>query len=105
MSDYMDKARLSDYMDRTRLLVAKMEGERWPLVVGAVAQATWEVIPPDEWDRVKSELAQKWLGPDWTAYDYVEVVVTIPAAQLAELFKAREITPVAFERGDAVEEA
>jgi hypothetical protein len=89
---------MSDYLDQTRLIVAKMEGERWPLVVGAIAQSTWEIIPPDEWDQIKRELAEKWLGPDWTAYDYIEVVLTIPASQLAAMFDAREITPESVEK-------
>jgi hypothetical protein len=29
---------------------------------------------------------EKWLGPDWTAYDFIEVVITIPADDLAALF-------------------
>lgn len=87
----------SDYLDKTRLVVGRMEGERWPIVVGAVAQSTWEIIPPDEWDKARAEMAEKWLGPDWTAYDFIEVIVTIPATQLAEMFDAREITPAAVE--------
>lgn len=88
---------MADYYDQTRMIVARMEGERFPMVVGAVAQSTWEVIPPEDWDRIKRELAEKWLGPDWTSYDYVEVVVTIPCEQLNEMFDAREITPVTVE--------
>jgi hypothetical protein len=88
-----------DIYDKTRLIFARMEGEKYPLAVGAVAQSTWEIIPPDEWDRVKRELAEKWLGPDWASYDYVEVVVTIPCAQLNALFDAAEITPASVEPG------
>jgi hypothetical protein len=88
-----------DYYDKTRMIVARMEGERYPMVVGAVAESTWEVIPPEDWDRIKRELAEKWLGPDWTAYDYVEVVVIVPTSKLNELFDAREIVPEAVERG------
>jgi hypothetical protein len=91
---------MADDMDKTRLLVARLEGERWPVVVGAIPQTSWGVIPEDEWSRIKREMAEKWLGPDWTAYDYIEVVVTIPAAQLADLFDAREITPLAVERAE-----
>jgi hypothetical protein len=88
-----------DYYDKTRMIVARMEGERYPMVVGAVAESTWEVIPPEDWDRIKRELAEKWLGPDWTAYDYVEVVVIVPTSKLNELFDAHEIVPEAVERG------
>jgi hypothetical protein len=91
---------VSDYYDRTRMIVARMEGEKYPCVVGAVSQSTWEIIPPDEWDRIKRELAEKWLGPDWTAYDYVEIVVTVPCAQLNALFDATEITPTKVEAGE-----
>lgn len=89
---------MADYYDQTRMIVARMEGERFPMIVGAVAQSTWEVIPPEDWDRIKRELAEKWLGPDWTSYDYVEVLVTIPSSQLNELFDAREITPTVVDR-------
>lgn len=88
------------YLDKTRLIVARLEGEKWPIVVGAIAQSTWEIIPPDEWDRIKRELSEKWLGPDWTAYDYIEVVITIPAGDLAALFDATEMTPTSVERAD-----
>lgn len=91
---------MADIYDKTRLIVARMEGEKYPLIVGAVAESTWEIIPPDEWDRIKRELAEKWLGPDWTAYDYVEVIITIPSADLNELFDAREIVPAMVEKGD-----
>jgi hypothetical protein len=86
------------YLDKTRLIVARLEGEKWPIVVGAIAQSTWEIIPPDEWDRIKRELAEKWLGPDWTAYDFIEVVITIPAGDLAALFDATEMVPTSVER-------
>jgi hypothetical protein len=89
---------MTDFHDKTRLVVAMLEGERWPIVVGAVPQVTWDIIEPEEWDALKREMAEKWLGPEWTAYSFVEVVITIPSAQLAALFDAREITPVAVER-------
>lgn len=91
---------MSDYYDKTRLLFARMEGERYALCVGAISQSTWEIVPPEDWDRIKREMGEKWLGPDWTAYDYVEVVVTIPAAQISALFDAAEITPDAIEAGE-----
>lgn len=89
---------MSDLYEKTRLVVARRVDERYPMVVGACAESTWEVIPPDEWDKLKREMAQKWLDQDWTAYDYVEVVVTIPCAQLNQLFDAREIRPTTVER-------
>jgi hypothetical protein len=77
---------MSDYMDRVRLVVTKLEDESYPLVVGAISESIWEVIPPEEWDAIKCEWLQKWLGPDWTAYDAIEVVAVIPAARLSEFF-------------------
>lgn len=88
----------ADYLDKTRLLVANMEGEKRPIVIGAMAQSTWEIIPPEEWDRWKRDTAEKWLGPDWTAYDFLEVIVTIPAGEIAAMFEATEVVPAAVER-------
>lgn len=91
---------MADYYDKSRLIVARMEGEKYPLVVGGIPQSTWEIIPPEEWDKLKNEMAEKWLGPDWTAYDYIEIVVTIPCAELNAMFDAREVVPAAVEMAD-----
>lgn len=88
---------MADYMDKTRLLVAKREDERFPMIVAAMPETTWEIIPPDEWDEWKRKAGERMFDRDWTAYDYIEVVITIPSAQLAELFEAREITPTSVE--------
>lgn len=85
------------YIDKTRLVLARMEGEDWPLVIGAVSETTWEIIPPDDWDKTRREMAEKWLGPDWTAYDFVEVVMTYPAEKFRLLFEARHIEPDSIE--------
>ena len=92
---------MNDYYDKTRLIVAKREDEEVPMVIAAMPQTTWEVIPVDEWDEWKRKRAEAFFDADWTAYDYIEVVVTIPWQQLAELFNAREVTPVSVERGEA----
>jgi hypothetical protein len=85
-------AGMSDTMDKTRLLVAKRVEEDRPLVIAAVPEDMWEILPPEEWEVWKEQRAQELLE-DWTAYDYIEVVVTIPSAQLAAMFEAREIAP------------
>jgi hypothetical protein len=92
---------VSDYLDKTRLLVAKREDEKYPLVIAAMPESTWEVIPPEDWDVWKRKRGEEMFDRDWTAYDYIEVIVTIPNAQLAAMFDAREITPVAVERGES----
>lgn len=88
------------YLDKVRLVVAKMPDERYPMVVGALPESTWEIIPPEDWDKAKREMAEKWLGPDWTAYDYVEAVALIPNARLADMFETRKIEAVAVEKAD-----
>lgn len=87
---------MTDYLDKTYLLVAKREDEHYPMVIGAMPFSTWEIIAPDEWDAWKRKRGKEAFSDDWTAYDYVEVIVTIPNAQLAALFAAREITPSAI---------
>lgn len=82
---------MTDYLDKVRLIAARMEGEKCPSIIGAIAETTWEIIPPEDWDRVRNELAEKWLGPDWTAYDFIEVIVEIPNANLAAMFDARSL--------------
>ncbi len=81
------------YLDKTRLLVAKREDEECPLVIAAMPNSTWEVMHPEEWDRWKREQAAAAFDDDWTAYDYIEVVITIAVGQLASMFSAREIEP------------
>lgn len=89
---------MSDIYDRTRMLVALLEGEKWPVVIGAMPEATSEIISHEDWDKWKAEMAEKWLGPDWPHYEYIEVLVTIPSADLFAMFEAREISPTAVER-------
>lgn len=81
------------YFDQTRLLVAKREDEESPMVIGAYPQTTWEIVPEEDFDSWKRDTAEAFFGPDWTAYDFIEVIVTIPQQQLAAMFKAREVTP------------
>ena len=88
------------YLDKTRLLVAKREDEDSPMVIGAMPQSTWEIIPPEDWDAWKRKTAEQFFDADWTAYDYIEVVITIPVGQLAAMFDAREIAPMSVERGE-----
>ena len=87
------------YMDQTRLVVAKREDEKYPLIIAAMPQSTWEIIPVEEWDEWKRERARAFLDDDWTAYDYIEVVITIPTSRLAAMFNAREIVPDFWEKG------
>lgn len=91
---------MTDYYDKTRLVVAKREDERYPMVIAAFPESTWEVIPPEEWDAKKRKWAEEFFDADWPLYDYIEVIVTISNAELAAMFAAREITPVAVERAD-----
>ena len=91
---------MSMYEDRTRIVFGKAPGERYPLVVGAIRDTTWEIIPPEEWDAIKREWAERWIGPDWAGYDYIEVVVTIPAGQIAAMFDAREVSPTSVVRDE-----
>lgn len=86
------------YLDQTRLLVAKREDEDSPMIVGAYPQSTWEVVPDEDFDRWKRETAESFFGPDWTAYDYLEVVMTFPASKLCAMFEAREIVPASMTR-------
>lgn len=88
---------MSDYLDKVRLLVAKREDEDWPLVIAAMPESTWEVIPPEDWDKWKREASERMFDDDWTAYDYIEVVAEIPNATLAKMFEAREIQVSAVE--------
>lgn len=89
---------MNDYMDKTRFLVARLEGEKYPYIIGAYPLSTWEVVPPEDFDRWKRETAEAFFGPDWTSYDYVEAIVTIPHGDLNALFEAAEIKPLALER-------
>lgn len=100
-SSHVVSARLStssrSLPEKTRLLVARLEGERYPMICGAMSESTWEVIGPEDWDKWKREMLEKAFGPDWTAYDTVEVLITIPSSQLNEMFDAREVQPHAVE--------
>jgi hypothetical protein len=84
---------------KLRLVVAREEGRTTAYPVFAISDDTWGVIPPDDWDRLKREACEKWLGPDWTAYDYAECVVSVPGHVLDELFQTGEITGT-VETGD-----
>jgi hypothetical protein len=88
---------MSDYLDKTRLLVAKREDEDAPYIIGAMPQTTWEVFDPEEYDEWKRKTAERFFDADWTAYDYIEVVMVFPNKSLADLFAACEIRPVAME--------
>lgn len=88
---------MTDYLDKTYLLVAKREDEHYPLVIGAMPASTRGIIFPEEWDAWKRKRGEEMFNDDWTAYDYIEVIVTIPNAQLAELFAAHKITPSSIE--------
>jgi hypothetical protein len=85
------------YLDKTRLLVAKREDEDYPYIIAAMPQSTWEVFDVEEWDKWKRDQAKRFFDADWTAYDYIEVVMTFPNSALAGLFAASEIRPVALE--------
>lgn len=89
------------YLDKTRLLVAKREDESYPMVIAAMPQSTWEIIPPEEWDAWKRKRGEEMFSDDWTAYDYIEVIATIPNAQLAALFAAQNIVLTAVELADS----
>lgn len=88
---------MPDFYDKTRLLVAKREDERYPMIIGAMPESTWEVIPPEDWDQWRRKRGEEHFSDDWTAYDYIEVIVTIPNAQLAAMFDARQIEPTSVE--------
>lgn len=92
----------SDIHDKTRLVVAKRTDEDYPFVIGGLAESSAEIIGQDEWDEMKREWAERWLGPDAGAYEFVEIVVTIPVADLGALFAAREIMPAAVEHDRTV---
>jgi hypothetical protein len=89
---------MSDIYDKTRLVVAKRHDEKYPMVVAAMSESTWEIFDPEEWDRWRNKRAQEYFDADWTEYEYIEVVVTIPSADLAALFDAREMTPTSVRR-------
>jgi hypothetical protein len=93
----MAERAMSDMYDKTRLLVAKREDEDYPMVIAAMAETTWEIIPVEDWDEWKRKRAEEYFDSDWTAYDYIEVVITIPNADLLAMFMAREITPASVE--------
>lgn len=91
---------MASYNDKTRLLVAKREDETTPMIIGAFPMSTWEIIPPEEYDELKRTQAEQFFNDDWTLYDYIEVVVTIPCEQLEAMFEAREVVPTAMEKGE-----
>ena len=88
---------MSDYMDKIRLVVAKRQDETYPMIIGGIAESTWEVIPEEDWNKWKQEMAEKYFDADWTAYDYIDVIMSFPTEQLAPLFEARNIEPVSIE--------
>jgi hypothetical protein len=88
-----------EIMDETRLLVAKCPDDACPQIVGAYPESMWEILPPEEWDWWKRDTAERFYGPDWTQYEYIEVVVTIPCRQLDELFR-QEIAPTSVRLAD-----
>lgn len=92
---------MPDIYDKTRLLVAKRFDENYPMIIGAMTESTWEILPVEDWDEWKRKRAMEYFDADWTEYEYVEVIVTIPNSQLADLFSAREITPASVEKADA----
>jgi hypothetical protein len=90
---------MNDYFDRTRILIAKRQDEEHPMVIACMPESTWEIISIEEWDEWKRNQAQEFFSSDWTSYDYVEAVITIPNETLADLFSSREI-PVVVEPAD-----
>lgn len=96
---------MSNLYDKTRLLVAKREDEDLPMVIAAMPESTWEIIPVEDWDRWKREAGERAFDADWTAYDYIEVVMSFPVERLAEMFRAREIEPVSVTPADDGSEA
>lgn len=92
---------MSDYLDKVRLLVAKREDEKYPMVIAAMPESTWEIFPPEDWDKWKRKQGETFFDADWTAYDYIEVVAVISNSMLAGLFEAREISVTNVERGES----
>lgn len=84
------------HLVKTRLLVARMEGEEFPYVIAAMPMSLWEHIPPDEWDAWRRERAHDAFNSEWTAYEYIEVVMEFPAGELSKMFDAREIQPTSM---------
>src|SRR4051794_2026357 len=91
---------LMDAYDRTRVLIAKHPEESLPYIVGAHPEPWWENMGVDDWDAWKRERGEAVFGPEWTAYEYIEVVITLPSEQLSALFAAREIVPTTVERSE-----
>jgi hypothetical protein len=89
-----------DIYDKTRLVVAKRHDEKYPFVIGGVADSSSEIIDQDEWDQIKREWAAKWLGPDASSYEFVEIVVEIPNADLAAMFEARHVVPASVTKDE-----
>jgi hypothetical protein len=83
---------------KLRVLVAKEPDSNWPVIFAAMSEDTWEIIPPEEWDKFKRDQAAEWLGPDWTANDFAEAVLPVPMASLRSLFSPS--IPAKLERVD-----
>jgi hypothetical protein len=88
---------MSHYMDKTRLVVAKRQDEEFPMIIGAIAESTWEIISEEDWNKWKQEMAEKYFDADWTAYDYIDVIMSYPNDKLTALFEARNIVPTGME--------
>lgn len=73
---------------KLRVIVAQEPGHPYAFVVSGISEDTWGIIPPEEWDEHKREICEKWLGPDWTMFDFVEAVLDIPQDALDGLFSA-----------------
>ncbi len=89
------------YYDKHRLVVAKLYDEDTPFIIGGISESTWEILPPEDWDAWKREMGEKYFGPDWTSYDYIEVIMEYPVEKLMDLFKAQHIKPVAITRAES----
>ena len=68
--------------EKVVLLVGVMEGERVPVIAGALAQETIAIMGDEDWAEKKIDLIHLSECGD-LGYDFREVVIEIPVEELA----------------------
>jgi hypothetical protein len=89
---------MTDIYDKIRMVYAKLESEKHPVMICAAEESSLEFTTVEQWDAWMHGQAEYRLGHDWQSYSFIEVLVTVPSEKVTALFEAQELGPVPVER-------
>lgn len=73
---------------KLRAVFGHLEGETYPVCIGAMDDTRWEIIGDIEWQRIVQVWKEDW-DRDWESYDYCEAFIEFdPPAVLAPVLPA-----------------